>query len=545
MDPTDPGGDAAPERPAGHAMLRFAVFDDDGAAPSWPLRAATVIGHDGIALPGAVRFEAGCVVCEPGAPEPAAFAIQWDAGDLGELTLQTCMLPQRDRAYLLSLELARHRIMLFLTKLEEWSRTEIDPGAPEMTVFAEAHTTFMDALALDRTEDGDYTIEHDRIARRALALAVDAGEKLAESTAEASLARRLSVCGEGGVPIPAVLGCAVAPDRFTDGLARVVSDTFDFLCVPTRWAMLEPEEGEYRFTPTDRWIEWAVRKAKIPVTAGPIVDLGPDAAPDWVYIWENDYETLRDLIYEHLKRVITRYRRAVSKWTVASGLHLNSNFALTVEEIVDLTRLSVLVARKLHPTAKVQVEIDLPFGESTAISERAVSPILYAEILGAAGVQVDSFGLRIQMGDAAPGHTARDLMQISALLDHYAVFERPISVSVLGAPSEPQQAVAEMESGADGPSHSVPGRWRGPWDEARQADWATRVINIALSKQFVTSVAWQSLYDTPDGHPMPTGGLITQGGHPKAALARLAQVKRALHEKRALSGLVTGAGATA
>ena len=539
MEPAGHGGDEALERPMGQAMLRFAVFDDDGAAREWPLRAACVIGDDGVALPGGVVFENGCVVCHPGSPEPAAFAIQWNAGDLGELTLQTCLLPQRERPYLLSLELARHRIMLFLTKLEEWQRTETGPDAPEMRIFADAHRTFMHALSLDRTGDGagGYTPEHDSVARKALALAIDAGEKLSETTADDHLEKRLETCGDGGVPIPAVLGCAVGPERFTEGLARVVSDTFDFVCVPTRWASLEPEEGEYRFAPTDRWIEWAVRAAKLPVTAGPIVDLGPDAAPDWVYIWENDYETLRDLVYEHLKRLITRYRRAVSKWTVASGLHLNGNFALTIEEIVDLSRLCVLVARKLHPSAKIQIEIDMPFGEATALSERAISPILYAEILNAAGVQVDSFGLRIQMGDAAPGHAARDLMQISALLDHYAAFERPISVSVLGAPSEPQKPLEDTE--ADTPPQSHPRRRHRPWTEALQADWATRVIGIALSKHFVTSVAWQALYDTPDGHPMPAGGLINQAGHPKAALSRLAQVRRALHEKHALSGLRT------
>jgi len=316
-------------------------------------------------------------------------------------------------------------------------------------------------------------------------------------------------------------------------------DTFDFISIPTRWASLEPEEGEYRFAPTDRWIEWAVRRAKLPVTAGPVVDLSAAAAPEWIYIWENDYETLRDLIYEHTKRLITRYRRAVGKWTVASGLHLNSAFTLSLEEIVDLTRLSVLVARKLHPSAKVQVEIDFPFGESTAISERAVSPMLYAEILGAAGVQVDAFGLRLQMGDAAPGHSARDLMQISAILDQYAAFERPISVSVLGAPSAPTPPPAGEHQNA--PTHSTPGRWHGQWSEARQAEWATRVISIALSKQFVSSVSWQALYDTPDGHPMPSGGLITQAGHPKAALARLAQVRRRLHDKQGLASLLTGA----
>jgi len=24
--------------------------------------------------------------------------------------------------------------------------------------------------------------------------------------------------------------------------------------------------------------------------------------PDWIYIWEHDFETIRDLVYEHIRR---------------------------------------------------------------------------------------------------------------------------------------------------------------------------------------------------------------------------------------------------
>jgi tripartite-type tricarboxylate transporter receptor subunit TctC len=43
--------------------------------------------------------------------------------------------------------------------------------------------------------------------------------------------------------------------------------------MPMRWIDMEPAEGKYDFSATDRWIEWAVRAAKLPVVGGPLIEL--------------------------------------------------------------------------------------------------------------------------------------------------------------------------------------------------------------------------------------------------------------------------------
>ena len=72
--------------------------------------------------------------------------------------------------------------------------------------------------------------------------------------------------------------------------------------------------------------------------------------PDFLYIWEHDYETLRDVVIEHVKQVVTRYRRTVHTWTICSGLHVASNFAISYEQAVDLTRVCVLIVHQLLPS---------------------------------------------------------------------------------------------------------------------------------------------------------------------------------------------------
>lgn len=52
----------------------------------------------------------------------------------------------------------------------------------------------------------------------------------------------------------------------------------------------------------------------MPIVAGPVIDLRRGNVPEWLYMREHDYETLRELVYEHVKNLVTRYRHAL--WNV-------------------------------------------------------------------------------------------------------------------------------------------------------------------------------------------------------------------------------------
>jgi hypothetical protein len=299
---------------------------------------------------------------------------------------------------------------------------------------------------------------------------------------------------------------------------------------------MEPTEGRYAFAKTDRWIEWAVRTAKLPVVAGPVIDFRPVCIPEWLYIWEHDYETLRELVYEHIKQVVTRYRRTVARWTVTSGLHVAEGMSLSLERVMDLTRMGVLLVRKLHPAAKVQVEITQPWGEYFALSRRSIPPTVYAEMIGQAGIMVDALAVQLLVGQPGPGRSARDLMSLSALLDRYAEFDKPITVTAIGAPSRAPDA---SYTGDD------PGFCRAPWSPQQQSDWLAQAVAIAASKPFVHSVTWQDLYDPPAPVEPPKPGrattllaaaigcaLLSETGAPRPAAARFAEIRRALQGRR-------------
>ncbi len=339
---------------------------------------------------------------------------------------------------------------------------------------------------------------------------------------------------------------ALSPQPITESLQKSLVAAADFVSMPMRWIDLEPSEGEYAFGPTDRWIEWAIKTAKLPRVGGPLIDFRPTCIPEWLYIWEHDYETLRELVHDHVQAVVTRYRRTISRWTAISGVHANTHFKLSPEQVMDLTRICVLVIKKLHPQSRVQVEIAQPWGEYFSSNRRSIPPLLYAETLVQAAVPFDILGVRLQISQPQPGQATRDLMALSALLDKYAQIERPLAITALGAPSEPIAPAAIpgkpssnpfAEDASDEPAGPMlePGSWRKPWSPPVQADWIAQVLAMCAAKPFVTNVCWQELADPIAGDDVPEmagGGLIASNGQPKPALSKLIAFRQAMREGR-------------
>ncbi len=567
-------------------MFSFVVFDPAGApAPSMELRGAHLFGPEDLPLQGEITFKDGVIRCTKATPDAAGLALQYEVPALSGsgsslVTLRTSLLPSRAEPYLLSLELARLRIMLFLNKLEEWALFDLPAEHPVIHKFEEARLRFTAALVAQKSTDGGpsiggYSFKADQEARHALSLAFEAGEELTLLNAGKQVVERATgkayadashhytvatsekpptgapilVPGAGHTTLPgsALVGCAINPGVFAEPLQKAVMSGCDFVTMPMRWIDMEPSEGQYAFAGTDRWIEWAVRTAKLPVFAGPLVDFRPACTPEWMYIWENDYETLRELVVEHMQNVVTRYRRTVTRWTVCSGLHVNQHFKLSFEQIMDLTRICVAVVRKLHPAGKVQVELSQPFGEYHAGNRKTLPPLLYAQALNQAGIPIDSYGLRLQFGQFEPGQACRDLMTISSLLDRFGSFEKPISITACGVPSakpEPRVVKDRPESSLDeesptpaapeNPGKLNPGHWLDGYTENAQAAWLTRFYAIAMGKPFVHSVCWQDLLDYPPSMApeMAHGGLVSPQGAVKAAGKRLAEVRQAVREGR-------------
>jgi hypothetical protein len=156
-------------------MLSFVVFDSDGVdARHFPPRHAYVTAQHEVPTQGQVQLSPGRVSCEKAsASNTAGLAVQIEVQRpllpdalakllptphtpvIGLLMLQTTLLPDRARPYLLAIELARHQIMLLLNKLEDWQLTELPPEHPVLQQFELARDNFTAALvAQNKKQDG-------------------------------------------------------------------------------------------------------------------------------------------------------------------------------------------------------------------------------------------------------------------------------------------------------------------------------------------------------------------------------------------------------
>lgn len=498
-------------------MLKFLVYDNGRPAEDWPLRNAYLVGADGSAIRAEISTERGAIICEKRESGPAALCLLHPMDELGEMSIQTCLLPERIEPYILTIELARHRLMTLYSKLEEWTMFDLPEDHIVTRQGNEARKLFIKSLC----QQQDDKLNAYQLAQQSLCKAIDASEELALAHAKLLLDRRVST---GSMP-KKPFGCGVCLKCSHEHLRTGLATNFDFVQLPMPWKHLAPEEGGQHFELVDDWINW-VDRARVPAVIGPLVSFEPSNLPDWLYIWEHDYDTARDMVYEHVERVVNRYKDRVSVWNVISGLHVNSHFTLNFEQLMDLTRMTTMLVKKLQPNARILIELRQPFGEYYSTNQRSIPPLMYADLIVQSGIHFDAFGLRLLMGQAVSGQYTRDLMQVSQLLDQFSIFDKPVQMTI-AAPSGPVTQMMIPASDSGEPVDPVSGHWRLPWSPNVQSHWLEAVMQVAASKPFVDSIAWQELVDHADIE-LPLSGLIDDELKPKGALRRLIGFRRSV-----------------
>ena len=241
-----------------------------------------------------------------------------------------------------------------------------------------------------------------------------------------------------------------------------------------------------------------------------------------MYLWEHDYEALRDMVYDHVQRTVKRYERAVHYWKVVSGVHAFNNFNLTFEQLMELTRMTCQLVKKIAPRSQVVIELVMPWSEYYARNQKSIPPLLYADMAVQSGIKFDAFGVQVCMGVPVDGHYVRDLMQVSTMLDEFLAFGKPLHVTACQVPSDVTADAGDAWSG-EIEAHRA-GQWHVPWSQRLQAEWLQGFFRVAISKPFVESVCWRDLADTP-GHFIPHGGLCTAALEPKLAYKELRNFK--------------------
>jgi hypothetical protein len=497
-------------------MLRFDAYRNGAPAKDIDLAGAYVFGQDGIPMRADLAAGDGQITCMKRAPGAAGLCLLWEAGSAGALLLPTPRLPERSKSYNLSVELARAQLGRVAQKREDWGLFDYPSAKPLNAEFADAQKLFIQAL---QCPDGAKAAA---LADAALQRGVTLGEKMALFHADILLTRRRASKVGGH------FGCRVDLSASAEGYTTRLREAFDFVSLPTTWKLTEPKERHHEYAQIDAWVNWAARHRR-PVHGGPLLSFRADHLPEWVYIWDNDYEALRDLAYEHIQRLVQRYERHVRLWNVASGIHCDNCFDLSFDQLMELTRMSSLLVKKLAPHAKVAIDLVMPWGEYYARNQRTIPPLLYADMAVQSGIKFDAFGLQLYMGVPTDGYFVRDLMQISSLLDEFVGFGKVLHISACSVPSHFAPDAWDAWGGRE--SVSKAGQWHQPWSPRLQAEWVQAFCRIAFSKPYIESVCWRDLADI-EGHHVPHGGLCRNTLEPKVAFTELRRFRSSLRGTR-------------
>lgn len=490
-------------------MLSFYTHRNGQAVKQADLAGAHLIGSDGVPLRAEMEFKDAKIVCAKRQDGAAALVLLWPIKGCGALLVETSRLMDRETPYNLTLELVRGRLTKINQKREDWGLFDYEGVEPVAVQINEARDLFIEALKEDSLE------AQSNLAEDALTRAYMAGEQLSHFHADLFLARRKQLRNF----TKRVFGCTLDLSAASEKYGKHFRECFDFAHVPLNWRMIEPRPQEQEWGLLDGWVEWLTR-ARMPIKMGPLISFDGNRLPDWLTQYEGDFETVRNVLFDHVRRVVTRYGKSVFHWDVISGAHAVNTFNFTFEQLMELTRVTVSLVKQMVPKAQVAIDLTYPWGEYYARNQRTIPPLFYADMVAQSGVGFDGVGVQMIFGAPVDGMYVRDMFQISEKLDRLGNLGKSIHITAVQVPSSP----------TNGGKASGGGCWLKPWDEQVQAQWLKEFYTIALSKPFVETITWRDLADRPeDGHPITSGGLLKQDLTPKLSYKVLKELRADLH----------------
>ncbi len=475
--------------------MKFQAFKDGKLLNDLDVRGAYLVGTDGIAIRKAnIKFANECVECSSGKPDTASLVLFWPVEGYGRVLLPTTTLPERDRPYCLNIELARGKFMQILNKCEDWAFYEKN-GMGQL--YEEARSLFIKAIG-----DIGNVPQASVLADEALSKAMTFAEQLATQRAQQVVKMRVKNKG-----FSKNIFSVRAENSWVENeeCLKKAMELATHVSIPISWAKIEKHKGKYDFSKVDQCVSTLARKRLI-LSGGPLLRFHQTDIPQWLIAGKANFETVRESAYRFITEIATRYANRIRTWTVISGLNNLNHFGFDFEQVLELTRAATMAVKNVDGRIKKVIEIENPWGEYYSQKEGTKPPLDYNDMIVQGGINFDAFGLRMDFA-SINGALARDMMQISALLDYIAPVAKPFWISDVAVPT----------IGTEGQE----------WTPAKQAIWLERFCVIALSKPHIESVIYSKMADKNEPGELKTG-LLSNDLQPKESFARLTRIRKAI-----------------
>ncbi|HMP01475.1 MAG TPA: hypothetical protein PKD86_10765 [Gemmatales bacterium] len=467
-----------------------------------PWQTAITVSHGQMTAEKEVP-ESGCL-CVPWTLAPSDNGLRtWPASQ--PLMLTTATLVERDQSYRLLVELARGKVNQLRNQAADWQTGGLELPPELDDAIREASKAF--ARSVCEREAADRA---DELAAAALQFALKTGDELVATYVSQVLAARLARTPK----LPAHVSCTVASPIINPDHIRELASSFSLLRLPLPWGQVEATMGEYRWEAFDALLAWA-KLVGMPFEIGPLFDMAPNMLPPWLPEVLGDPQRMAGQMLDFLEAALMRYRNDARGWLLTAGSNDPTTLELDDEEALTLNAQLLTSAEQINPTGEYAIALAQPWGEAVAQGYRAISPFVFADALLRSRIRMSYLELEVQVGSAVRGSQPRDRLDLSRLLDLYALLAVPIHVN-LGMPSS-----ADADPHAEAAYAVNPGAW----DADIQARFADDAGVLVLCKPYVTGLHWSHWCDAHP-HVFPHSGLVDAEGQIKPALAMLRSMRQ-------------------
>lgn len=326
-----------------------------------------------------------------------------------------------------------------------------------------------------------------------------------------------------------LFGCNFA--RFTTPGARYAkffAQAFDFATLPFYAYRTVPKgRGQYEYGYIDQCLAF-LQQNNIKAKGHPLWFGHENVNPKWLFNQPFDAlsKDAHDLAHHH----VSRYKGQIDVWDAMNEAHDWANcFELTQAQLLSLTRTTCDALKEANPEATSIVNVCLPFAEYVAgryvcygaLPERVLSPISYLRAVCDAGIDFDVVGVQLYF-------PARDMVQVSRILDVYKAFGKPVHITEMGVNGGTRGGA--QANGSNWPQLSMSeGTWHGGWSEGTQADWMEQFYTLAASREEIKALTW---WDFMEPSFSGNGAFLYEDENPREIFFRLLALKKRICQPR-------------
>ncbi|HCK40854.1 MAG TPA: hypothetical protein DHW22_04390 [Planctomycetaceae bacterium] len=498
-------------------QMRFRLHDRDRIAPE-SLQRIYVAGIEEIPWSTRVGWEGDHLVVERAISDSGCVYVPWQIDGHGQNVLTTTTLMEREQPYQLEVELARGLIHRLRNRVFIWELLGLE--TPEE--LREQLRSATQAFALAATSQQDPAVAT-AAANRSLSMAFGTAQALVAMYAEQAIAGR-----QRQTPIATLLGVALNPQTPDVKIRRQLVEACNIVQIPVAWRAIELQEGKRDWKQTDEQLAWC-QKAGLKVTAGPLLRMDDSGVPDWLVLWEDDFDNLVRLMMDHVRAVVSRYAGRVHLWQVASRVNTGELLSLEEEQRLYLVAQALEIVRQIDPRTPTAVSFDQPWAEYLVHQDEDLAPLHYADALVRADLGVSGFGLEINAGFHPNGSSHRPAFELGRMLDQWSVWGLPLMIhlSTASVSTIDEQASKHIEADlafgqVESPSNAS-GKDANNFDA--QYRWAAEVLPLLLARSTVQVILWNQLTDSLP-HEFPHAGLFDSADQAKPTLQLMRDLQK-------------------